>query len=124
MRGRGLNVDEWRDGEAAFVALTGELDVATALRLQQTLARLIPDDETSALTLDLSQLTFIDSSGLAAVVYASRLCERHDCELSVIRGTDAVHGVFEMTGLAEHLPFNVARGSGGEGAYTRRACEP
>ncbi|HTA05686.1 MAG TPA: STAS domain-containing protein [Solirubrobacteraceae bacterium] len=103
---RGLEVDDHRDGGTAVVALTGELDVATALRLQRTLARLIADDATSKLTLDLSQLTFIDSSGLAAIVYASRLCERHDCELSVIRGSDAVHSVFEMTGLAEHLPFS------------------
>jgi anti-sigma B factor antagonist len=100
-----MDVDERRDGENVCVALTGELDAATAPRVQQTLARLIADDATSALTLDLSQLTFIDSSGLAAIVYASRLCERRDCELSVIRGSDAVHNVFEMTGLAEHLPF-------------------
>src|ERR1700742_4554511 len=96
MRGRGLDVEERRDGETAVVALTGELDVASAARLQRTLARLIADDASSALTLDLSQLTFIDSSGLAAIVYASRLCERHDCQLSVIRGPDAVHSVFEM----------------------------
>jgi anti-sigma B factor antagonist len=106
MRGRGLDVDEQRDGEAAVVALTGELDVAGAPRLQRTLARLIADTETSALTLDLLQLTFIDSSGLAAIVYASRLCEQRGCKLSVIRGSDAVHSVFEMTGLAEHLPFS------------------
>ena len=101
-----MDVDERRDGEDVCVALTGELDVATAPRLQRTLARLIADDASSALTLDLSQLTFIDSSGLAAIVYASRLCDRHDCQLSVIRGSDAVHNVFEMTGLAEHLPFS------------------
>ncbi len=101
-----MDIDERRDEENVVVALTGELDVATAPRLQRTLARLIADDATSALTLDLSQLTFIDSSGLAAIVYASRLCERRDCALSVIRGSDAVHGVFEMTGLAEHLPFS------------------
>ncbi|HEY2216535.1 MAG TPA: STAS domain-containing protein [Solirubrobacteraceae bacterium] len=105
MKRRGLDVDERRDGDAPFVVLSGELDVAHAPRLQQTLTRLIEDDGTSTLTLDLSQLTFIDSTGLAAIVYASRLCERHDCVLSVIRGPDAVHSVFEMTGLAEHLPF-------------------
>jgi anti-anti-sigma factor len=102
---RGLEVDERREDGTIFVAIAGELDVASAPRLQKTLARLCADDQTSALTLDLSQLTFIDSTGLAVIAYASRLCERRDCELSVIRGPDAVHNVFEITGLAEHLPF-------------------
>jgi anti-sigma B factor antagonist len=105
MKRRGLEVDERREGATVFVALTGELDVASAPRLQQAVARLCADGETGALTLDLGRLTFIDSTGLAVIAYASRLCERRDCELAVIRGPDAVHGVFEMTGLAEQLPF-------------------
>ena len=38
-----MDVDERRDGEDVCVALTGELDVATAPRLQRTLARLIAE---------------------------------------------------------------------------------
>ena len=57
------------------------------------------------LTLDLRGLTFIDSSGLAAIVYTSRLCERQGCQLSFIRGPQAVQDVFELTGLSELLRF-------------------
>jgi anti-sigma B factor antagonist len=100
-----LEVEERGDAGRAMLALTGELDIASAPRFQETIARLCVTEEASLLTLDLSGLTFIDSIGLAAIVYASKLCERHACELAVIRGPEAVQSVFELTGLAKQLPF-------------------
>jgi len=39
------------------------------------------------------------------MVYTCRLCERYDCELSVVPGSRSVQDVFELTGLTELLPF-------------------
>ena len=97
---------ERRDGElSATLALAGELDISTAEQLHRAVERLLAGGDTGQLTVDLRRLTFIDSSGLAAMVFASRQCERHDCRLSVIRGSASVQGVFELTGLHELLPF-------------------
>ena len=101
----GLDVDEQRGGQSPTLALSGELDISTADRLQDAVSRLCVAEGARALTLDLRALTFVDSSGLAAIVYTSRLCERYGCELSVIRGPQSVQDVFEMTGLTELLPF-------------------
>ncbi|HXP36157.1 MAG TPA: STAS domain-containing protein, partial [Solirubrobacteraceae bacterium] len=46
------------------------------------------------------------STGLAAIVYASRVCEQRDCPLDVVRGPEAVQAVFAMTGLDRLLPFS------------------
>ncbi len=59
--------------------LAGELDIADAARLQKTVARICEQEGAPALTIDLSRLIFIDSSGMAAIVYANRLCERVGC---------------------------------------------
>jgi anti-anti-sigma factor len=99
------------DGYVAL-RLTGELDIASAPGLQRAVARLCALPTTRALTLDMSGLTFIDSTGLAAIVYASRVCERRDCPLDVVRGPEAVQAVFAMTGLDRLLPFR----AGGAGA--------
>jgi anti-sigma B factor antagonist len=93
-----------RDGSCTF-ALDGELDLASAPALQETIERACEEDATSAITLDLSKLGFIDSTGLAAIVYVSRVCEQRGCELAMIRGPEAVQRVFDLTGLAETLPF-------------------
>ena len=49
----------------AGIKLTGEVDLATARRLTDALANISTDSEVH---LELSELTFIDSSGLGAIV--------------------------------------------------------
>jgi stage II sporulation protein AA (anti-sigma F factor antagonist) len=73
--------------------------------VQESVDRLLARGSTRALTLDLSGLEFIDSSGLAAIVYADSSCERNGHEFAVICGPDAVQRVFELSGLAATLPF-------------------
>lgn len=89
------------------LALSGELDLACAPMLDAALQR-ICTERTEALTLDLSQLTFMDSTGLRAILLAEDLCERHDCKLVVIPGPAQVQRLFEVTGLLERLPFQSA----------------
>ena len=105
LRRLGLEVEgPDRDGRCT-VQLSGELDIATAPRVQRAIARTFALGCTRTLTIDMSRLAFIDSSGLAAIVHAAGLCERTGCELAVIRGAEAVHRVFEVSGLASELPF-------------------
>ncbi len=100
----GLELEQRGDRARPSLLLGGELDIASAPRLQDAITRLCAHGA-SALTLDLSRLALIDSSGLAAIVYASRLCERRDCELALIPGPDSVQRIFEISGLAPLLPF-------------------
>jgi anti-sigma B factor antagonist len=104
----GLKLDERREGDRVSIALAGELDIDSAPALQQAIARLFAARRIATLTLDLSRLEFVDSTGLAAIVYASKLCERGDCELAVLRGPDTVQQVFALTGLLDQLPFRSA----------------
>ncbi len=101
----GLDVEPRDSGGYITLLLGGELDIASAPGLQRTVTRLCALPSTRALTLDMSNLTFIDSTGLAAIVYASRVCEQRDIPLEVVRGPQAVQAVFALTGLDELLPF-------------------
>jgi anti-anti-sigma factor len=103
---RGLEIEQrGEDGELRLL-LTGELDIAVAPRLQEAVARICEQDRARTLTIDLSRLVFIDSSGIAAIVYASRFCERHECKLSLVPAQPPVQRVFELTGLDALLPFS------------------
>lgn len=108
MRRAGLKLQESKDADRVSIALGGDLDIDSASQLQQAIARLFAAGRLRALTLDLSRLDFIDSTGLAAIVHASKLCERAGCELAVVRGPDTVQQVFALTGLLEQLPFRSA----------------
>jgi anti-sigma B factor antagonist len=100
----GLGLDLRGERSHPVLALDGELDIGAAPRVQDAVTQLCRDG-VRRLTLDLSRLEFIDSSGLAAVVYVSRQCERHGCELELVPGIDSVQRVFEVAGLAALLPF-------------------
>ena len=60
-----LDIDERANEHSVTLELGGELDISTAERLQQAVARLCVADGPRGLVVDLRSLTFVDSSGLA-----------------------------------------------------------
>lgn len=58
---------------------------------------------TKLVVLDLSALTFIDSTGLRLIVGADQRARQSDRRLAVVRGPDTVHRVFMITKLDERL---------------------
>jgi anti-sigma B factor antagonist len=92
------------DGHHTLV-LTGELDIASSWLLEHPLLK-IRASGVQSFTLDLSGLTFIDSTGIRAVLAASGLCATRGCEFMVIPGSAQVQRVFEFAGLINRLPFS------------------
>lgn len=92
-------------GDVAVVALSGELDVAGADLLEHELARVAGDYASARLVLDLSGLEFMDSTGLRLVVLVDERERAQNRRLTVVRGSDDVHRVFEITRMTERLHF-------------------
>jgi anti-anti-sigma factor len=63
-----LQIDETREGTWTRLALSGELDIASARQLRDRLRRL--QQSGSHVRLDLSQLQFIDSAGVRPLAEA------------------------------------------------------
>jgi anti-sigma B factor antagonist len=99
-----FELHEEGSGTSHTLVLIGELDMASAPTLETALRR-ICTDATEAVALDLSRLTFMDSTGLRVMLVSKDLCERHHCELQMIPGPAQVQRLFEVTGLLEQLPF-------------------
>jgi anti-sigma B factor antagonist/stage II sporulation protein AA (anti-sigma F factor antagonist) len=79
----------------SIVRMSGELDLASSDRLSALLAEL--SDRT--VVVDLAGLTFIDSSGIAALVAAKDRLQSAGRELVLTRPQPNVDRVLEMTGL-------------------------
>jgi anti-anti-sigma factor len=89
-------------GDATLV-LTGELDLAGEQRLEAAIAR--ARASAGALTIDLSGLEFIDSSGLRVLVRLHNASLREGFTYTVIPGPPPVHRTFALCGLDVTLPF-------------------
>jgi anti-sigma B factor antagonist len=85
----------------AHVALSGELDIASAERFERELAAI--EDESTTIVLDLRNLEFIDSTGLRAMVAADERARGAGRRLVVVRGGKAVERVLSLTQLDERL---------------------
>lgn len=92
-------------GAAAVVTLQGELDLAAVPALESEIDRLQGEAGVTQLVLDLRGLEFLDSSGLRLVALAERRLGRAGGQLVLVRGSETVQRVFEITRMAEHLTF-------------------
>jgi anti-anti-sigma factor len=89
--------------DALVIAPEGELDLESASDLRAVL-----DEHLGAglprLVLDLRGLTFIDSTGLRAVIEADRSAAARGVDLTVLPGPPQVQRIFEVTGTADIFP--------------------
>jgi anti-anti-sigma factor len=81
--------------------LHGELDIATAPQLVEMLERLRHFGH--AVTLDLAEVTFMDSTGLTTLMDARTQSERNGWSFSVRRPSPAVTRVFDLAGVRRLL---------------------
>jgi anti-sigma B factor antagonist len=92
-----------RRGGSCTVRLLGELDLATVQEARDALDRARGSDAGSILV-DIQELRFIDSTGLALLLEAVRRNgEAHRVRFT--RGTGRVTELLRLTGLDEELPF-------------------
>ncbi len=89
---------------AHTLVLTGELTRRSAHALEVELEKLFARGVT-AITLDLRQLTYIDSVGVAVISFRCGLCQRQGYGFSMIPGPRFVHHAFEQAGVVDLLPF-------------------
>jgi anti-anti-sigma factor len=99
-----LEVASAIDDGTVTVTLRGELDLASVVELQECLSA-VEEDAPALIVLDLAELSFIDSSGLRALLLADERARQDGRELVLTRGSDAVRRVFEMTGTRDLLHF-------------------
>ena len=90
-----------RDGFAHLV-LRGDLDLSTVPKVDEALRR-IEESRPPLIVLDLSGLSFLDSTGLRLVVTADQRAREGRRRLAVVRGSESVQRVFSITKLDEHL---------------------
>ena len=92
--------------DRATVALSGEFDMAATFTIEPEVEKTLREPGLRAITLDLSGLTFIDSSGLGAIVELHAESRARGIALAIVPGPSHVQRVFETTGLSETLPIS------------------
>lgn len=88
----------------SVVAVTGELDVATAPKLRGQIVEIATGGGIN-IVLDLSRVEFIDSTGLGVIVGSLKRVRGLGGDLRLAGAEPGVQRVFEMTGLDRVMPL-------------------
>ncbi len=97
-----LEVETKEREDGVELALKGELDLSTIEKVEQELTR-AEDGGHRLIVLDLSGLTFLDSTGLRTIVTADQRARRSGRRVVILKGPATVHRVFTITRLDERL---------------------
>ena len=97
-----VTIDVSVAGSATVVTAAGEIDSTTAPVLRERLETLL-DGDVHEVTVDLGQVTFLDSAGLCVLATAHRRAVRQDVRLRVLASSRAVIRPLQITGLWDLL---------------------
>jgi anti-sigma B factor antagonist len=89
------------DGSVTVV-VSGEIDMATSQELYAAIEHALTATHDS-LSIELSAVSFCDSSGLGVLVLGEQECKLRGVRYRVIGATGTVRQVFEITGLEDML---------------------
>jgi anti-anti-sigma factor len=92
------------EGEIAFVAPRGEMDMATVGAVEQELRR-VRAEGYHRVVLDLSGVTFMDSTGLHLTARWTNEASSNGFVFELQRGPATVQRVFELAGMVDWLQF-------------------
>ena len=93
-----FQIEEKVAGALPVIAVSGEIDVATAPQLRECLHRVIVQGD-ATIVLDLLGVTFLDSTALGVLVGALKRCRELGGELHVVVADSRIMKIFEITGL-------------------------
>ena len=85
-------------GGRPVLVVRGEIDLAVASRLAQELDALVPESDSSALV-DLSGVSFIDSSGVRELLKAKQSAQSAGGSLTLLSPSSSCQRVLEISGV-------------------------
>ena len=97
-----LTIDVSVAGPTTVVTAAGEIDSTSAPVLRQQLDAIL-DSDVRELTIDLGQVSFLDSAGLCVLATAHRRAVRQDVRMRVLASSRAVIRPLQITGLWDLL---------------------
>ncbi len=86
------------------IRMRGELDESTAEFAKMHLDNQLTNKHFSKVVLDLTQLAFMDSTGIGVVIGRYKLLKKHGKQLYVKNPTATIDKIFKISGLYEIIP--------------------
>ena len=101
---RAMTVETTSHSDRCVITPSGDLDMSTAETLEAAI-RAAEATDAQRIVIDLSGVTFMDSTGLRLLLQADARSRSDSQRLRLVRGSRRVQRVFELTNTEDLLPF-------------------
>jgi anti-sigma B factor antagonist len=96
-------------GTVRVLAVTGELDLYSVPELKDAVGQAMEDEQMAGLVIDLTDTTFVDSTGLGLILSALARMRERTGRLVVVNTEQATAMTFAITGLDQVLCIVASR---------------
>ncbi|AVO01698.1 anti-sigma factor antagonist [Staphylococcus simulans] len=100
-----LNIETQKHDGYYEIKVGGELDVYTVPELEQVLTP-IKQEGTHDVYVNLTNVSYMDSTGLGLFVGTLKALNQNDKELYIIGASERISRLFEITGLSDLMHVN------------------
>ncbi|MEH7442254.1 anti-sigma factor antagonist [Bacillus sp. JJ1122] len=100
-----ISIDVKETESVLAVKVNGEIDAYTAPQLREKLFPM-SEKEGVKMVVDLSEVNYMDSTGLGVFVGVFKNVRAHNGEFKIVGLSDRLQRLFEITGLADIIDIN------------------
>ncbi|WP_019244119.1 MULTISPECIES: anti-sigma factor antagonist [Bacillus] len=105
-----INIEQVESG--VKISISGEIDAYTAPELREKLFPLA-EQASIKMTIDLTNVSYMDSTGLGVFVGAFKMVRANDGEFQIVGLSQRLKRLFDITGLTEVMQINSVETKGG-----------
>ncbi len=99
-----MKIEHYRKADALHVKLKGELDESCSDYVRAALDGLIDSDGIKRLVIDMSELVFMDSTGIGVLIGRYKRLKPRGIPIFLLDPTNAVDRVLGLSGIYEIMP--------------------
>ena len=100
-----MTLETRTEGTATVIAVNGRLDTFGVTDLEAAV-RCGVDNDTQIIVIDVRAMTYIDSSGLRAVLVCAKQCQQNNRHFIIARLQKQCHTVFQMSGFLTCIDYH------------------
>jgi len=90
--------------ESLIVKISGDLDLVLAKDFRETVDKILLDRSLKNLILDVSEVNFIDSSGLGAILGRYKIIQQQGGKMSIWGPKPSVYRILDLSGILKIIP--------------------
>ena len=98
-----FRIETAQAGSGTTIKLAGELDSATCPVLVERFDQLVAAGAGGQVVLDLTEVSFIDSAGMRAIIVIERSAQEHDIRLALRPPVGPVTDLLQISGVGAHV---------------------